>query len=130
MIILVDTSAFSVYGRGGDVRLVPWFKVEHQLLMPTIVIGELRAGFASGSKRQENEKLLQKFLDAPNVNTLTISDTTTIIYAEIYHKLRQAGTPINTNDMWIAALALEHNTQLLTLDSDFRRVPDLLVAKL
>lgn len=129
MTIVVDTSAFSVFGRGDDVRLAPWFKAENQLLMPLIVIGELRAGFACGKKRQENEKLLQKFLDAPNVSTLTISDTTTTMYAEIYHKLRQAGTPINTNDMWVAALAMEHDTQLLTLDSDFSRVPDLLVAK-
>ncbi len=130
MTIVVDTSAFSVYGRGADSRLVPWFNAEHQLLMPMIVIGELRAGFAVGNKRQENEKLLRQFLDASNVSTLTISDTTTTIYAELYRKLRQAGTPIGTNDMWIAALTLERDVQLLTLDTDFSCVPDLILASI
>lgn len=130
MTIVVDTSAFSVYGRGVDRRLVPWFKAEHQLLMPMIVIGELRAGFAVGNKRQENEKLLRQFLDASNVSTLTISDTTSTIYADVYRKLRQAGTPIGTNDMWIAAMTLERDVQLLTLDTDFSYVPDLILASI
>lgn len=122
MTIVVDTSAFSVFGRGGDDRLTPWFKAEHQLLMPLIVVGELRAGFAAGSKRQENEKLLRQFLDAPNVTTLTISDATTTIYSEIYRQLRADGTPIGTNDMWIAAMTIERQAELLTLDADFNSV--------
>ena len=130
MTLLIDTSAFSAYGRGSDPRLVQWFKPEHQLMMPLLVIGELRAGFAAGNKKSENEKLLQLFLDAPSVNTLTISDATTKIYADLFSKLRQAGTPIGTNDMWIASLALEHQLQLLTLDADFDNVPDLLLAHL
>lgn len=130
MTVLIDTSAFSVFGRGGDSRLVPWFSAEHQLLMPLIVVGELRAGFAAGSKRQANEKLFRQFLDAPNVGTLTISDATTIIYAEIYRKLRAAGTPIGTNDMWIAAMTIERDAELLTLDPDFKSVHDLRLASI
>ena len=95
-----------------------------------LVIGELRAGFAAGSRTHANEKLLQKFLDAPNVNTLTLSDKTTKLYGLIFGKLKAAGTPINTNDIWIAALCLEHDCLLVTLDSDFNRVPNLLIAKL
>ncbi len=130
MTIVIDTSAFSAFGRGNEARLTPWFKPEHQIFMPLIVVGELRAGFAAGNKQRENEKLLQQFLDAPNVNTLIISDATTKIYAELFYKLRQAGTPVGTNDMWIAALALEHDTQLLTLDTDFNHVEGLLLVEI
>lgn len=130
MRFVIDTSAISAFGKGADKRLNQWFTSQHELLIPLIVIGELRAGFAHGSQQQHNEQLLQKFLDAPNVSAITVGDSTTKLYAEIYRRLRQTGRPINTNDMWIAALALEHDCSLLTLDSDFKRVPDLLVAQI
>ncbi len=125
---LLDTSAYSAFNRG-DKRLKDWFRADNQIIVPLIVVGELRAGFSLGTQRKENEELLQKLLDSPNVITVTITNKTTILFAEIYHRLRRAGTPIGTNDMWIAALTLEHDSLLLTLDSDFYRVPDLLVAK-
>lgn len=130
MRVVLDTSAISVFGRGGDKRLNQWFTSEHELVVPLVVIGELRAGFAAGNQTQANEKLLQRFLDASNVQTLTISDKTTRLYGHIFGRLKAAGTPMNTNDIWIAALTLEHDCLLLTLDSDFSRVPDLLVAKI
>jgi predicted nucleic acid-binding protein len=125
---VLDTSAYSGFNRG-DKRLKSWFRTDNQIILPLIVVGELRAGFFLGAKRRENEELLQKLLDSPNVITATITNKTTVLFAEIYHRLRRAGTPIGTNDMWIAALALEHDSLLLTLDSDFYRVPDLLLAK-
>jgi len=79
--------------------------------------------------QKQNEALLQKLLDSPSVNTVTVSDKTTKLFAVIFKQLKLAGTPINTNDMWIAALALENDCLLVTLDSDFNRVPDLLVAQ-
>ncbi len=125
----LDTSAYSAFNRG-DERLKMWFHIDNEIMMPTIVIGELRAGFAVGNKEKENENLLQRFLDYPNVNTVTMTDKTTKLFAEIYRRLRQAGTPIGTNDMWIAAIALEYDRQLLTLDSDFSYVPNLKLANL
>lgn len=126
---LIDTSAYSAFNRG-DERLKKFFAPGSQLIFPMIVLGELRAGFIRGNRQKENDTLLQKVLDHPNAHTITISETTTKQYARIYQHLRGKGAPINTNDMWIAALALEHNCLLVTLDSDFMRVPDLLVAKL
>lgn len=125
MKLTIDTSAISAFGRGSDKRLNKWFTTKHELLVPLIVVGELRAGFAHGTRQQQNERLLQKFLDAPNVSTITLSDNTTKLYATIYQRLKQIGKPINTNDMWIAALAAEHGCPLLTLDTDFGRVPGL-----
>lgn len=129
MIFSLDTSAFSDFNRG-DNRLKKWFNSDNEILISQIVIGELRAGFAAGNRREENEKLLQKFLDSPSVQTVTLTDTTTKIMAEIYIRLRKVGTPIGTNDMWIAALSLEHDVPLLTTDSDFDNIPDLILAKI
>ncbi len=129
MDFLLDTSAYSEFNRGNHL-LKKWFRGENNIIVPVIVIGELRAGFASGTKPRENEALLQRFLDSPNVTTITLTDTTTKLFAQVYGKLRQKGRPIGVNDMWIAALALEHNLTLLTLDQDFMHVPDLMLGKL
>ena len=126
--LVLDTSAYSGFNRG-DKRLKKFFRTDNEILIPLIVIGELRAGFSLGTKNKENEVLLQKFLDSSNVNTITITDKTTMVFAAIFQRLKIAGTPINTNDIWIAALTIEHDCLLVTLDSDFNRVPDLLVAR-
>lgn len=127
--LLLDTSAYSGFNRG-DRRLKDYFHPDYEMLVPLIVVGELRAGFALGTKKKENEILLQKLLDSPSVSTVSISDTTTKLFAAIFQQLKLAGTPINTNDIWIAAMALEYDCLLVTLDSDFKRVPDLLIAKI
>jgi predicted nucleic acid-binding protein len=127
MSFTLDTSAYFAFNRG-DKRLRSWFKSDFEIIVPTVVIGELRAGFAAGSKRKENEELLRRFLDSPNVDVQTITHKTTTIYAEIYLKLREKSRPIGTNDMWIAAIALELDNELLTLDADFSNIPDLMLA--
>lgn len=125
----MDTSAYSAFNRG-DKRLKAWFNPEIDIIVPSIVIGELRAGFAAGSKRIENEKLLQRFIDSPNVYVESISDNTTKIYAGVYLSLRNKGKPIGTNDMWIAAIALQVDNELLTLDEGFEHIPDLMIASI
>lgn len=129
MTLSLDTSAYSDFNRG-DSRLKEWFIVDNEILISQVVIGELRAGFANGNQRGVNEQLLQKFLDSPNVRAVTLTDKTSKLYAEIYLRLRKAGTPVGTNDMWIAAMSLEHDASLLTTDTDFSYVPDLVLIKL
>jgi len=129
MTVALDTSAYSAFNRG-DSRLKKWFHVDNEILISLVVVGELRAGFAAGNRKEINEQLLQKFLDAPNVRTVTITNNTTNLFAEIYLRLRKAGKPIGTNDMWIAAMSLEHGVSLLTTDNDFSNVPDLMIVKI
>lgn len=121
---LLDTSAYSAFNKG-DTRLRAVFTSTHELVIPLIVIAELRAGFVAGSRTAQNERLLQHFLDSPNVTTVTLTDQTTRLFAGLHLILKQAGRPIGTNDLWIAALAREHHLPLVTLDSDFEAVPDL-----
>ncbi len=126
MSFTLDTSAYSAFNRG-DKRLRKWFTSDNDIIVPIIVIGELRAGFVAGSKRKENEDLLQMFLDSPNVYVQSVTDKTTVLYSQVYLSLREKGKPIGTNDMWIAATALELDNQLLTLDADFFNIPDLIL---
>lgn len=129
MTFVLDTDAYSAFNRGNK-QLKEFFKVSNDIIVPLIVVGELRAGFAAGKQRQLNERLLQRFLDAPNVSTVSITDQTTILFAKIYFGLRQKGRPIGANDLWIAAIALERDQPLLTLDSDFSWVPDLMLVQI
>jgi predicted nucleic acid-binding protein len=126
MSFTLDTSAYSAFNRG-DKRLRKWFTSDNDIVVPIIVIGELRAGFVAGNKRKENEELLQRFLDSPNVYVQTITDKATVIYSQVYLSLRQKGKPIGTNDIWIAAIALEMGNELLTLDEDFSYIPGLML---
>ena len=125
---IIDTSAYSHFFRG-DERFKHIFVSNNQLFLPLIVAGELRAGFALGTKVKENERLLQMFLDSPNVQTVSLSNQTTNIYADVFRNLKQSGRPMGTNDMWIAALALEHGIPLATADGDFADVKSLKLAK-
>ena len=93
--------------------------------VPLIVVGELRAGFALGRKGRENEAVVQRFLMKPGVEFLYPGDATTRHYASLFRQLRQQGTPIPTNDLWIAALVLERDLMLCSRDEHFRHVPQL-----
>ena len=101
--------------------------VEHsdEVWLPFIVLGELRAGFAVGSQGPRNEAVLRRFLLKPGVDVLYADEQTTHHYAVIYRQLRQQGTPIPTNDMWIAALVLQHSLVLHARDAHFDALPQL-----
>jgi tRNA(fMet)-specific endonuclease VapC len=95
--------------------------------VPLIVIAELRAGFALGDRGRQNEQVLRRFLAKPGVEVLYPSDATTRCYAGLYRQLRSQGTPIPTNDLWIAALVVEHELALLSRDHHFAHLPQLTV---
>ena len=82
------------------------------ILLPFVVVGELRAGFAHGRRPAENERILRRFLLKDGVGVLFADDQTTHHYASLFQQLRKQGTPIPTNDMWLAALVLQHNLVL------------------
>jgi tRNA(fMet)-specific endonuclease VapC len=50
-------------------------------------------------------------------------------YGLLYRGLRQQGTPIPSNDLWIAASCLKHGAVLFRLDGHFERVPGLRVVR-
>jgi tRNA(fMet)-specific endonuclease VapC len=93
--------------------------------LPFIVLGELRAGFAAGTQGPRNEAILRRFLMKPGVDVLYADEQTTHHYATLYRQLRKQGTPIPTNDMWIAALVLQHSLTLYDRDLHFDAIPQV-----
>jgi predicted nucleic acid-binding protein len=101
-------------------------RVEAIALNP-VVLAELLAGFRGGSREEENRLHLADFLASPRVLTIAIDDDTAEFYAGLYSGLRRKGTPIPTNDMWIAASAMRHGLGLASLDGHFNRIDGLML---
>jgi tRNA(fMet)-specific endonuclease VapC len=93
--------------------------------LPFVVMAELRAGFALGKRTAENERVLRRFLLKDGVAVLYPDDQTTHHYAAVFRQLRLQGTPIPTNDLWIAALVLQHNLRLHARDRHFDHLPQI-----
>ena len=91
----------------------------------TVVIGELLGGFKSGSKAEKNIQELEQFLETPRVFVKEIDQETAEFYSEVYRRLRKKGKPVPSNDMWIAASAMQHGMALLTLDDHFDLIDGL-----
>ena len=124
MRVAVDSNRYTDFCRG-DERALDVIRTAEEIWMPLIVLAELRAGFAHGSRRDQNERLLTRFLNADRVTVVSPDEQTTPVYAEIYAGLRRRGRPIPTNDLWIAALVLQHDLVLFDRDNDFDQLPQL-----
>jgi tRNA(fMet)-specific endonuclease VapC len=128
--ILLDTSAYSALLRGHQAETLRQVQEAEEILVNPVVLGELKAGFRRGSRRRKNERELAAFLASPRVRLVSIDEETSERYAAILHSLRTAGTPIPTNDVWIAASAMQHALPVFTADEHFQRVPQILVEPL
>ena len=122
---LLDSSAYIAFKKSHPAILEILSQADEIILTP-IVLGELRAGFMQGTKRDTNERELQTFLDSPRVSVIGLNEETADRYAVIRTTLRKAGTPISTNDIWIAATAMQHGLPILTSDRDFQKVPQII----
>ena len=120
--ILLDVNAYSFY-MAGDKRVKKEIENSDIVSMSAIVIGELYVGFYRGIKSKYNEKALADFLTDPKVEYIKISKDTAKIYGKISCDLYERGTPIPTNDIWIAAQAIENNLVIVTYDTHFLKIP-------
>jgi tRNA(fMet)-specific endonuclease VapC len=124
MRLALDSNRYSDLCRG-HASVVERVELANEVWLPFIVLGELRAGFAVGSQGARNEAVLRRFLLKSGVGVLYADEQTTYHYATVYRQLRKQGTPIPTNDMWIAALALQHSLVLFARDTHFDALPQL-----
>jgi len=127
--LLLDTSAYSAMRRGDERLLGPVREASAVFLTP-VVLGELLYGFLGGGLEERNRELLREFLDSERVDVLGVDEETAERYSAIRAHLRRQGTAIPANDLWIAASAAQHGLVLLTLDSHFKNVPQVLVTYL
>ena len=125
MRIALDTDAYADAARGRE-RPQQLIRAATEICLPFIVLGELRAGFAVGSRGAKNEAGLAIFLQSPRARVLYADEQTTTHYARLFAYLRKNGTPVPTNDLWIAALVVQHDLALLSADAHFDLLPQLL----
>ncbi len=126
MRILLDTSAYSSFMRGqGEVKEA--LQSADSISLNPIVLGELQAGFQHGRYSDRNRNRLDQFLASPRVQLLTMDEGTAERYAVILNGLWAIGRPIPTNDLWIAASAMQYGLTILTTDAHFKHIAQVLV---
>lgn len=126
MRVCLDTNAYSRL-MGGHVPLTKLLESCEEVLLPATVLGELHAGFELGSRRETNRRQLGEFFALPGVETIPVTTDIAERYGILIGQLTRQGTPLPTNDIWIAAAALETGTRLVTYDPHFRHIHGLIV---
>ena len=126
--VLIDTSAYSML-RQGHYKVKEILESADEILIPSIVIGELLYGYKNGSRYDWNKEILQQFLDT-GVIVKPVTIETADIYSDIFLALKKSGRPIPTNDVWIAAQSFEAGSVLLTFDKHFQYINGLRVSLL
>jgi predicted nucleic acid-binding protein len=126
--ILLDTNAYTAFKKG-DRSAVEIIRAVETVGFSTVVLGELLSGFAAGRRAAGNRAELAELLDSPRVSVFAVDATTAQYYAHIYTGLRRRGRPIPTNDLWIAAAALQHGLAVFSYDKHFHEVDGLIVGE-
>lgn len=124
MRLLLDTNAYSEMKRGRR-AVLDLVRGCDRVLMSAIVVGEILAGFRGGSCGSQNRREFGRFLQSPFVEFIPVTATTADRYSRVFSTLRKKGTPIPTNDLWIAAHVLETGADLVTYDRHFEHVDGL-----
>jgi len=123
-LVVLDTNAYSAIAKGNPDALAVAQQVD-TLLIPPVVLGELLGGFLVGTRYAKNKAELDEFLAYSKVVVVEVNARTSEHYATIYKQLREAGTPIPTNDIWIAATALQFEAGIFTYDKHFEKIEGL-----
>jgi tRNA(fMet)-specific endonuclease VapC len=122
--ILLDTNAFARLF-SGDEKVLASLAAADSVFVSVFVLGELYAGFRAGRKEKENRQIMERFLHKPTAVVADATRETAEIFSLVKEALRKSGKPIPTNDIWIAAHALETGSALVTYDAHFSAVPGL-----
>jgi tRNA(fMet)-specific endonuclease VapC len=122
--VLIDTNIYSLAMKGDD-HVVDELRKIDLIGFSAISVGELYSGFKGGNRDAENREELNIFLDSPRVVVHHIDVEVADFYASIFNNLKVAGTPIPTNDIWIAAVAFQHGYKIFTKDKHFNLIPGL-----
>ena len=127
--ICLDTSAYSNFMRSHPeaARII---RRASQVILPVIALGELRIGFKLGVREPENETKLVEFMGNPLVKLADVDEEASILYAELASEMRKAGRAMQSNDVWIAAIALREGATVLTFDEHFSHLPRVRVTLL
>ena len=114
--MILDTDGLSAVAEGKS-ALEPVLRQAAQVAIPVIVLGEYRYGISQSRDRAYYEQWLTEYLSKFRI--LDVDERTTFSYSAVRTELRKAGTPIPSNDIWIAALCRQHSLPLLSRDRHF-----------
>ena len=120
--MILDTNAVSALF-AGDASLGKVLSARQSHELPTIVIGEYRYGLARSRFRRTLLPLLDDLIRESVV--LEVGLATAEAYAGVRERLRRRGRPIPENDVWISALAIEHDLEVVSRDEHFDLVEGL-----
>ncbi len=123
--VMMDTSAYVAFLKGTP-RVKEAVQQADEIVFNPVVLGELKAGFLIGRNEKRNGAILKDFLSSPRVIIAEIDEETSERYAVIVRSLRMKGTPIPTNDLWIAASAMQHGLKVLTTDKHYLEVAQII----
>jgi tRNA(fMet)-specific endonuclease VapC len=120
--LILDTKALSAIAEGepGATKAIAR---ANQVAIPVIVLGEYRFGIAHSRRKREYEGWLAETITFSRV--LEVNEETANWYVGLRGQLKKAGTPIPSNDAWIAALCRQHSLPLLSRDRHFDLVTAL-----
>ena len=90
-----------------------------ELIVPAIVAGELISGFLQGSRWEAKWSEFKAFLTQPGIRLQETGMAEAEKYGLLVNHLKEAGTPVPTNDIWIAATALGQGAAVVTRDAHF-----------
>ena len=120
--IALDTNeAIAVLNNTGDAG--QWIAAFPVVYLPVPVVGELRFGALHSRRAHENRQRVEALVAGCRV--LDVNVATAEVYAAVRFRLKQAGKPIPENDVWIAALCVQHGLPLATSDEHFGHVDGL-----
>jgi tRNA(fMet)-specific endonuclease VapC len=124
--LVIDTHVYCNAMRG-EPEAAKLLRQSERIIMPVVVFGELLAGFKGGNRERANREQLLAFTATERVQVAQITTVTAEFYALIIHQLKAKGAPIPTNDIWIAAITMEHGASLATGDSHFGKIDGIIL---
>lgn len=123
-VMVIDTNSLIRLFKGTSRDISRGLMGARRLVIPLAVAGEFLAGLeADGSRTRKERELYDQLLSVPNTEVHRPTELTALYYAKIYNELRRRGTPIPTNDIWIAAETMELGGVLYSCDRHFDTIP-------
>jgi tRNA(fMet)-specific endonuclease VapC len=114
--VILDTNGISALAEG-ESAVEAIISRAALVAIPVIALGEYRYGISQSRYRKHYEQWLSEYL--PKFRILTVDDQTTIAYSTVRTELKKVGTPIPSNDIWVAALCRQHSLPVLSRDRHF-----------
>lgn len=125
MKVVLDTNVYVDFAEGKPAVVDLIATRSTEILLPSVVLGELLYGFMKGNRSQYNEEKLHSFIATLNVSVLDVNQEVARKYAVIFSALMKKGTPIPVNDVWVAACCMNVGGTLLTRDRHFEPIEQI-----